>query len=195
MKLSRIFSLFFLLFFLVSGMGLAQVLDVPLCEQEQTNWCWAGTSQAVLIYYGNDIEQCDIAEYTRLTATWHDFGDVYCCVDPTQGCNYSNYNYGEDGSIQDILYDLASPSIESIGSSSRLGESDVADEIAGNRPFIIRVCCPGAGHFIVIRGYVSGTVYYMDPWFGEGYGFGAYGSRVNGQRWTHTLKNTTSPSN
>ena len=94
-----------------------------------------------------------------------------------------------------ILYDLADPSIESYGFSDTLSETEVADEITGNRPFIIRVCCPGSGHFIVIRGYVDGVVYYMDPWFGEGYGFGDYGSRVNGQRWTHTLYNTTSPSN
>lgn len=195
MKISKKPGLIFLLFFLLPAVVMSQVLNVPVCEQEQTQWCWAGTSQAILIYYGNNIEQCDIAEYTRLNATWHDFGDVYCCDDPSQGCNYANYIYGQDGSIQMILYDLADPAIESYGMSDRLDEAEVASEIAGNRPFIIRVCCPGAGHFIVIRGYVDGVVYYMDPWFGEGYGFGDYGRRVNGQRWTHTLVNTTSPGN
>ncbi|MCK5057457.1 MAG: C39 family peptidase [Candidatus Aminicenantes bacterium] len=195
MKTIKTISLFFLIFFVISAAGFSQVLDVPECEQEQTMWCWAGTSQAVLYYYGSDIEQCDIAEYTRVNADWHDFGAVYCCLDPTQGCNYANYIYGETGSIEMILYDLVDPAIETYGFYGTLSETEVADEIAGNRPFIIRVCCPGSGHFIVIRGYVDGVVYYMDPWFGEGYGFGDYGSRVNGQRWKHTLVNTTSPSN
>lgn len=180
------------LFFLLPGMASAQILDVPLCEQEYDQWCWAGSSQCVLGYYGNDYEQCEIAEYTRLHSTFHDFGDVNCCVDATQGCNYWNYNYDpDDGSIKMILIDMGNPSIQNYGVSRRLTESEVAAEIGAGRPFVIRICC--VGHFVVGRGYQNGNLYYMDPWFGEGYGFGPYGSTVNGKDWTHTNIITTDP--
>ncbi len=65
-----------------------QYLRVPETIQEQDQWCWAGVSSCVLEYYGLNISQCTIAEYTRQVATWHNFGTVNCCVNPNLGCNY-----------------------------------------------------------------------------------------------------------
>ncbi len=183
-------------FLLVPAVQWAQILNVPELTQEQDQWCWAGSSQCVLIYYGNNFLQCEIAEYTRLHSTFHNFGSVNCCVDPTQGCNYWNYNYDPDeGSIKMILIDmpltLGNPSIDNYGVARMLTAAEVATEIGAGRPFVIRVCC--AGHFIVGRGYENGNLYYMDPWFGEGYGFGPYGSNVNGRTWTHTNIITLNP--
>ncbi|MCU0287090.1 MAG: fibronectin type III domain-containing protein [Acidobacteria bacterium] len=183
-------------FLLVPAVQWAQLLDVPEVTQEQDQWCWAGSSQCVLIYYGNDLLQCEIAEYTRLHSTFHNFGSVNCCVDPTQGCNYWNYNYDPDeGSIKMILIDmpvtLGNPSIDNYGVARMLTAAEVATEIGAGRPFIMRVCC--AGHFIVGRGYQNGNLYYMDPWFGEGFGYGPYGSNVNGRTWTHTNIITLNP--
>lgn len=183
-------------FLLVPAVQWAQLLDVPEVTQEQDQWCWAGSSQCVLIYYGNNLQQCEIAEYTRLHSTFHNFGSVNCCVDPTQGCNYWNYNYDPDeGSIKMILIDmpvtLGNPSIDNYGVARMLTAAEVATEIGAGRPFIMRVCC--AGHFIVGRGYQNGNLYYMDPWFGEGFGYGPYGSNVNGRTWTHTNIITLNP--
>ncbi|MCX6581218.1 MAG: fibronectin type III domain-containing protein [Candidatus Aminicenantes bacterium] len=188
--LKAIYFIMVLAFFLlVPAVQWAQMLDVPELTQEQDQWCWAGSSQCVLIYYGNNFQQCEIAEYTRLHSTFHDFGPVNCCVDPTQGCNYWNYNYDPDeGSIKMILIDmpvtLGNPSITNTGVARILTEAEVAAEIGAGRPFVIRICC--GGHFIVGRGYQNGNLYYMDPWMGEGFGYDPYGSSLNGRTWTHT---------
>jgi PKD repeat protein len=177
----------------------AQVLDVPECTQEYDQWCWAGSSWSVLQYYGNDFQQCEIAEYTRLNSEFHDFGSVNCCLSsstPGWDCNYWNYNYDPDpGSIKMILIDMpvdiGNPSITNYGIARMLTESETADEIAGGRPFVIRICC--GGHFVVGHGYQDGNLYYMDPWYGEGYGYGPFGEIVNGRTWTHTNVITLDP--
>src|SRR5438045_610305 len=76
---------------------------VPEVYQEQDQWCWAGTTQAVISHYGKYVSQCSIAEYVRTVATWHSYGSTNCCVSGSGGCNYWNYNWGYTGSIQDIL--------------------------------------------------------------------------------------------
>ena len=81
----------------------ADVLKVKGVTQEQSQWCWAAVSQVVLDFYGHTASQCSIAEYTRQTATWHDFGKKDCCVDPTQGCNYWNYLNTMKGAVIPIL--------------------------------------------------------------------------------------------
>jgi hypothetical protein len=186
-------------FTFMSSVANAQVLSVPECTQEYDQWCWAGSSWSVLQYYGNNYMQCEIAEYTRTHSTFHDFGSVDCCLpSSTSGwaCNYWNYNYDPDpGSIKMILIDMptyiSNPSIDNYGVARMLTESEVATEIAAGRPFVIRICC--GGHFVVGMGYQDGNLYYMDPWYGEGYGFGPYGSNVNGRDWTHTNIITLDP--
>ncbi len=191
--------LVFFLLLLVPASGFSQVLDVPECTQEYDQWCWAGSSWSVLQYYGNDYQQCEIAEYTRTHSTFHDFGSVDCCLPsstPGWACNYWNYNYDpDDGSIKMILIDMpttiGNPSIDNYGIARMLTASETAAEIAAGRPFVIRIYSPG--HFIVGHGYQNGYLYYMDPWYGEGYGYDPFGSTISGRTWTHTNVITLNP--
>ena len=58
------------LMLIVMVLGLAQhsgaamkSLAVPLVVQSQNQWCWAGTSNAVLRYLSKNISQCYIADF------------------------------------------------------------------------------------------------------------------------------------
>lgn len=172
----------------------SQILNVPEVTQEQNQWCWAGVTTTILDYYGYPTPQCDIAEYTRTVATWNDFGSTNCCTNPSVGCNYWNYNYGYDGSIQDILVHFGS--ISNYGYSDPLSLSMINTEIAGNRPFVVRWGWDaGGGHFVVGHGVSGNDVYYMNPWFGEGLHVSTYDWLVSGgtHTWTHTNVLTTAP--
>ncbi len=174
------------------AIALSTILDVPVVIQEQSQWCWAGVSAAVIRAKGTPIEQCTIAEYARVRATWHDFGSVDCCEDPSQGCNYWNYAWGANGSIQDILSHWG---INNYGIGAALTLSTVESEINANRPFVIRWGWDsGGGHFVVGYGVVGSTLYYMNPWFGEGAKMADYAWVVSGSShtWTHTNVLTTS---
>lgn len=171
----------------------AKVLSVPEVIQEQDQWCWAAVSKAVLDYYSNDISQCTIAEYARTNASWHDYGPVNCCTDASQGCNYWNYNWGYTGSIQNILENWG---IDNYGSSGALTQSEAAQEINDNRPFIFRwAWTGGGGHFLVGHGLENEILHFMDPWFGEGYKTASFDWVVNGSNhtWMDTNILTTVP--
>jgi len=168
------------------------VLDVPEVIQEQNQWCWAATSKAVLDYYGTSLNQCTIANYARQNATWHNFGDDDCCVVPGGLCNYWNYNWGYDGSIQDILDHWG---VENYGRGT-LSMADATAEIDDRRPYIIRWGWDGGGgHFVVGHGADGEDVHYMNPWLGEGLKIGTYDWVVRGgtHTWTHTNVMTTTP--
>jgi hypothetical protein len=184
------------IFILLTFVTKSQVLNVPEVTQEQDQWCWVGTSKCILDYYDFSISQCQIAEYTRTVATWHDFGNVNCCNTPGGECNYWNYNWGSDGSIEDILEHFGD--IQNYGYSSFLTTSKSTEEISANRPFVIRWgWTSGGGHFIIGHGIENNsTFYYMDPWFGEGLKISTYEwvKSNSSHNWTHTNILTTSPS-
>jgi hypothetical protein len=147
----------------------------------------------VLDYYGYSHPQCEIAEYTRNVSTWHDFGSTPCCSNALQGCNYWNYNWGAAGSIQDILVHFGN--ISNSGKASFLLISEIQNNFNQNRPFIMRWGwkdsngnLDGSGHFLVGHGIQGNNVYYMDPWFGEGYKVSTYENVRNDMwhEWTHT---------
>jgi hypothetical protein len=186
------FKILFVIFLIIIGfLGLklnAQVLNVPLVIQEQTNWCWDATSKCVLDYYGFPNAQCTIADYTRTVATWHNFGSVNCCVDPSQGCNYWNYNWGMPGSIEDILIHFGNLYDNEI--TTYLSIPQIQVEASAGRPFIFRWgWYSGGGHFLVGQG-ISGTdMYYMNPLPGYGYEISNYNWVVDdgsSHTWTHT---------
>ena len=183
-----------LLIIFISPSAFSQVLNVPLVTQEQDEWCWAAVSKSILNYYGDSVSQCQIAEYTRETATWNNFGNVDCCTDPSQGCNYWNYPYGYTGSIQDILQNWG---VQNYGIDYPLTPTEIAQEISGSRPFIIRWgWTAGGGHFLVGHGFIDSTLYYMNPWFGEGYKFADYSWVLSNadHEWTHGNLITTNVS-
>ncbi len=185
-----------ILFLLISTTAFSQYLRVPETIQEYDQWCWAGSSSCILKYFGKNISQCTIAEYTRVNATWHNFGSVNCCVSATQGCNYWNYNWGYAGSLLDILQNWG---VNNTGLGSALTTTQIQTEVTGQRPFVIRWrWYSGGGHFLVGHGYNSSgsQVYYMDPWFGEGLHVASYSWVVNdgsSHEWTHTNVITTNP--
>ena len=179
-----------IIFFSVSFCALlnAQVIsNVPQIFQEQAQWCWAGCTKCVLTYYGHPNAQCTIAEYTRTVATWNNFGSVNCCVDPSQGCDYWNYNYGATGSMEDILLHFGNLQTNNISSS--LSTSQILTEVNKGSPFIFRwAWTSGGGHFLVGYGISGSSVYYMNPAPGYGYQIDNYNWLVNdgNHDWTHT---------
>jgi MYXO-CTERM domain-containing protein len=167
-----------------------RILNVQLTVQEQDQWCWAATSHSVLTYYGTAKQQCEIAEYARThnTAYDRDFGTVACCTDTTKGCNDWNYLSGNPGSIQGIIKGLGGA--DSIAYQVALSQQDAWDEIDSGFPFFIRWGWDsGGGHFVVGYGYDGSTLYYMNPWPGEGLEFADYAWVVRGDThtWTHSL--------
>ena len=177
----------------------AKVLKVPEKIQEQDEWCWAGVSQSILAYYGKNIEQCTIAEFRRTEADWHDFGNDNCCNVPNGKCNYWNYAYGGmgllyDGTVADILEHWG---VSSWGVFWAISKSEVEDQISNHRPFVIRwEWNTNGGHFLTGHGIEDNTLYYMDPWFGEGYKFADYSWVDSGgnHEWEDTVYVTNSPS-
>jgi hypothetical protein len=166
-----------------------QILPVTLVIQEQTQWCWAAVSKCALDYYGHPVSQCAIAEYTRTTATWHNFGTQKCCDVPSGNCNYWNYDWGESGSISDILKHFGSINI--IGASDSLSISDISMELKNVRPFIIRwAWTTGGGHFLLGHGLDNQMIYYMNPWPGEGYKIALYDWVVSSSdhKWKNAMK-------
>ena len=142
----------------------AQVISIPRTIQEQTQWCWAACSKGVLDYYKFPKTQCEIAEWVRNTATFHNFGQVNCCVDPSKGCNYWNYNFNETGSIQEILVHFGN--LQNQGYGRPLTLDEMKSDIQKNRLCVIRLQwkdTTGSGHFVVGHGINGDNIYYMDP--------------------------------
>lgn len=162
-------------------------LAVPECIQEYSNWCWAGSSQSVLDYYGQYPSQCEIANYAWSTSK--------CCTgstnfyDRVKGCNKANWLYGNDGSIQGIL---ANWGVDSTAGEYYLSWTECVTELDNGYPFVMRFgWTSGGGHFLVPYGYITSGSYlkYMDPWPGEGYTTSLYTYVVSStdHDWTHTL--------
>lgn len=99
--------------------------------------------------------------------------------------------YGSEGSFQAILQNWG---VDNVERAYALSQATVTSEINALRPFEIRWgWYTGGGHFLVGRGIEDSTVYYMDPWPGEGYSIAYYSWVVdNGvHTWTHSLQITT----
>ncbi|MCX6584134.1 MAG: C39 family peptidase [Candidatus Aminicenantes bacterium] len=162
-------------------------LAVPEVSQEYDEWCWAGSSQAVLYYYNQFPSQCQIANYAWNTTR--------CCDGPydynhkVKGCNKPNYLYGTDGSVQGIL---ANWGISSVGVQATLSWDACVANLDSGMPFVMRFgWSSGGGHFLVGYGYTGNGSYlkYMDPWPGEGYTASLYSFVVSApdHTWTHSL--------
>lgn len=65
-----------------------------------------------------------------------------------KGCNYWNYNYGDKGSIQDILVYFGK--LQNVGVAAALTQAEIQTELSNNRLFVIRWgWTAGGGHFVV----------------------------------------------
>jgi predicted phage tail protein len=174
------------------------ILGVPVKIQEHSQWCWAGSSQAVLAYYGTPVDQCVIAGFAS--------GRSDCCAsfgfyDESHPCNYWNYMWGAsawgvpNGSLQGILTHWGVTSEVRYGP---LSQSTVMAELGAQRPFVMRFgWTGGGGHFLIGYGHEQDATYldYMDPWPGNGATRSLYTWVVaaSDHQWTHTLQLTTTP--
>ncbi|MCD0492172.1 hypothetical protein B0T37_09235 [Chromobacterium violaceum] len=170
----------------------SKVLNVPLTTQEHSQWCWAGSSKAVLGLYNKTPTQCAIVNWA--------FGINYACGNSNFNwnsyANQPNDMFGSNGSLQGILKNWGVPNTAVY---DYLSWTHVLQDIQANRPFVIRYgWTNGGGHFIVGRGYQSGSgnyLYMMNPWPGEGMTYASYNSVVSASdhNWTHTLRMSVSP--
>ena len=165
----------------------AKVLNVRVVEQEQSNWCWAGSSEMVFRYYGTAIAQCAMANYA---AERNDFPVSDCCALPSE-CNEANFLGDYPGSVEDILQHWG---VESEMVYAALRKTVIANEIEQRRPFIMGWHWnSGGGHALVGRGIEGNNVYYIDPWPGEGYKISTYNYVVRSSihQWDESLQITT----
>jgi uncharacterized repeat protein (TIGR03803 family) len=159
----------------------ACTLNVPQDYQEQDQWCWAASSQAVLTYYGTNLTQTQIAQYG------------------TDGADIPNYLYGSSSNPTMRGVDLILNYFRGIISTpyaSSLSQTFVRTEICTNaRPVVIRWGWDsGGGHILVVRGLeVDGTVYLMDPWYGPTINSYSWVVSGGGHTWTHSLPLNCSP--
>ena len=171
-----------------SAYAQSRTLNIPLVTQEHSQWCWAGSSKAVLNFYLQNPSQCQIVNWA--------FGLNYACGNTnfnwSSNANQPNNMYGSNGSVQNILKAWNVPNTAYSVASSW---NSVISDINANRPFVIRYgWSSGGGHIMVGRGYetANGTnyLYIMNPWPGEGQTYRSYNSAVSASdhQWTHTQR-------
>ncbi|RFP07956.1 MULTISPECIES: C39 family peptidase [unclassified Duganella] len=177
-----------LLAVLPSAFAQWRTLNVPLVTQEHSQWCWAGSSKAVLNYYNQTPSQCQIVNWA--------FGLNYACGSTdfnwNSNANQPNNMYGSNGSVQNILKAWG---VNNTAYNSASSWNSVVSDVNANRPFVIRYgWTNGGGHIMVGRGYETANgvnyVYIMNPWPGEGQTYRTYSSAVSASdhQWTHTQR-------
>jgi hypothetical protein len=193
-------SVFLILIFVYAAEGYDATLGFPEKTQEHSEWCWAGSSQAVLEYYGSIQTQCAIANFASGKTTCCDASGFSDHDDDISYCNYWDYMWGgspwgvANGDLQGIL---ANWGVNSSAVGSYLSQSVSVSEIDAGRPFVMRFgWYGGGGHFLDGFGYDNNAQYlhYMDPWPGNGFTLSLYSwvvSAYHDHDWTHTLQITT----
>jgi hypothetical protein len=163
-------------------------LNVSNTTQEHSQWCWSGSSKAVIGFYKSAPSQCSIVNWA--------FGINYACGNGTFNwnsyANQPNSLYGSGGSMQNILTHWGVSTNAYTYASSW---NSVVSDINASKPFVIRFgWTAGGGHIMVGTGYEvwNGASYvtYMNPWPGEGNSEDLYNWMVsaNDHQWTHTLR-------
>lgn len=168
--------------------GAAQGADVyipfPTVAQEHSNWCWAGTSVAILSAYGTKVDQCTTADFA--------LGRADCCGNTTFAWAHA-CNVGQSiGSIQRLLgnWNVASTI------QPALTQAAVVTEINAGRPFLMAwAWTAGGAHALDAFGFEQNGKYiwYMDPWPGNGAMMALYSwvKSASDHVWTDTVVMTT----
>jgi hypothetical protein len=168
----------------IAAMSGAQQLSVPIVQQDHSEWCWAADADAVLTYRKVSTSQCSIANWVS--------GVDYACnnsnFDWDDSVNSPNYLNGTTG-IAGILWSLGRRN--STYYDETLSYQSIASAIQQGNPVVILWQWPdGGGHFLVVDGYDDNgqMMYFMNPWPGEGAGYGDYDwmSNGTGNMGTHT---------
>lgn len=162
----------------------AQQIDVPHVTQQHSEWCWAADANAVLAYRGVSSSQCGIAN-------WVDSIGYACQSAPfdwNDDANSPNTLTGTTG-IAGILWSLGRRDTHYVDGPVSFGLASAS--IDRGAPIVVLWTWPeGGGHFIVVDGYDAqgNALYFMNPWPGEGAGYGDYGWMLEGagNMGTHT---------
>ena len=162
-----------------TNVAFARVLNVPQKYQEQSQWCWAASSQAVLEYYRTKKTQTEIAQYA------------------TEGANIWNWLAGSStnptrNGIDLILMHFANLTTYHWGWV--LSQSQVQSEIAARRPFVIYwLWDSGGGHFVVAKGIDGDYMTLMNPATGTTINTYSWVRQGSTHTWIDTLTLNTSP--
>jgi Papain-like cysteine protease AvrRpt2 len=168
--------------------GASHQLDVPVVEQEHSQWCWDADASAILAYRSVFARQCAIAN-------WVDGIDYACGRYPfywSDQANSPNYLAGTTG-IAGILWSWGRRGSYYMGP---LAYSTARSALERGNPIVILWnWSGGGGHFVVLDGYDDNgsMLYFMNPWPGEGAEYGdywwiRYGSGDMGtHRWAESL--------
>ena len=145
-------------------------LDIPIVQQAHSEWCWAAVSKAILDYRGVSSTQCGIENWVSSIG--------YACrnapFDWNDRANSPNTIAGTTG-IGGILWSWGRRDSRYFGRPLSFGDAHVAIQF-GNPVVILWTWRNGGGHFVVVDGYDAraGALYFMNPWPGEGAGYGDY---------------------
>ncbi|WP_181885604.1 C39 family peptidase [Trinickia dinghuensis] len=154
----------------------AQQIGIPQVTQQYSEWCWAADADAVLAYRGVSSTQCGIANWVESIG--------YACEDApfdwNDAANSPNSIAGTTG-ISGILWSLGRR--DSRYYDGALSFGTIGNNIDQGDPVVVLwTWRDGGGHFIVVDGYddQEGALYFMNPWPGEGAGYGDYEWMLNG---------------
>lgn len=131
------------------------ILDLHIPQQQESNWCWAATSDGVSHFYdpASTWTQCAIADA--------ELGRSDCCGSGASGpCNV--YGYLDQALTVVGDFDHETGTTDSFAGT--------AQQIREGRPLGVRVAWSGGGaHFLAVGGYRDLPVQYVhveDPWYG-----------------------------
>jgi len=175
----------------------SQILDVPYRVDLSGcgNWCWSKSAHMILVYYGNDVLECDVLEYVRATNPSL-YNTTDCCNEPDSCCSIGFLSSPDPRGINNILNNW---SISTTLDWSFLSVSEIQTELTNNKPFVTeryRYNPDGSisGHVLVAYGYLLGDLYVHDP--GNGSAILDYNEFIirgtDNIEWKRTLKMNSS---
>lgn len=148
----------------------SQSLNIPVVTQQHSEWCWAADAKAVLTYRGVSTTQCGIDNWVNSI----NYACQQASFDWNDSANSPNSLDGTTG-ISGILWYLGRR--DSNYYDSALNYTTATSALSKGNPVVVLWTWPdGGGHFIVLDGYDDSgpTLYFMNPWPGEGAGWGDY---------------------
>ena len=186
--------------------SMAMIVPLQMVQQQQTNWCWAGSTSAIESFYSRSNSQCEMANYllTRLYGYLPD----NCCryaplslpnTNPPHLCNQGNYLLTSErvGNVQEIMNN--NYTTPNSGVASSLSQADVQTEIYAGRPFEMRwdwLPWGSGAHALVGYGLTGNMMNYMDPWpWNPQSNAASYTSVVSNAShiWTQTVRPSITP--
>jgi hypothetical protein len=152
-------------------------LPVPEMAQQCQSWCWAAAISMVAGYYGNYVQECELAGYKS--------GYGYNCCSWTacaSGCN-------QTALPQEITTIISQLGLHGWFMQRALTQHELMTEISSGRPVYVMFQGSFSGHAAVITGYWGDGYYHLvDPWYGpQDIPYDAVLGGPNGQRWAYTI--------